>query len=132
MLGLPMYVGELANRLPERPVTKATPFYRKITLRHIKGIAEEDAFKIKGIPESPASDVTLENCEILSKGLIRITHSTFESESTEIKLRDVASLKFSHVRFQSQSNDWRISASGPKTENIAFENCEPDVFKSQR
>ena len=50
MLGLSIWVGNLANRLPAPPVTPLTPFYRDITIRNVAGHAGRHVLKMEGLP----------------------------------------------------------------------------------
>lgn len=133
MLGLPIYVGELANRLPARPLTEQTPFYREITLRELRGTSGRDALKIYGIPESPATGIVFEDCQIRSQGLInlsdttevRIKNSVFQCKTPEIEILDVIDLSLTNVKIESDSTDWKLTVRGPKTEHVTLENCEP-------
>ena len=138
MLGLPIYVGELAQRLPKREVTQQTPYYRKITLRNIQGRTDADAFKIKGIPESPASQITLESIDIQSRGLINlldarevdIKDSVFHSKSDTIRLVDAKGICFENVRFETPQSQVKLDQSGEATRDMVFEDCEPQPSKS--
>lgn len=133
MLGLPIYVGELAKRLPPRELTPATPYYRDITLRQIEGTSEREAFKIIGIPESPATRVRLEQIDIRSRGLINladvkdvtITNSRFESEQGEIRLLDADGVRFEKLDFAGRTQPPTVKYEGPKTREVTFEGCRP-------
>lgn len=133
MLGATMYVGELANRLPVRPITELTPYYRNITLRRFQGECKGDALKVKGIPESPASDITLEQCDIRSNGLIHladvedveIQDSKFYPAKPEILLLDANGVHFKQVHFESARSRLVVKASGNMTKQVTFEQCEP-------
>lgn len=61
MLGSRKWVGELADRLPERPVGKLTPSFRDITLKDVVIENSPALIQAKGLPESPIENVTLEN-----------------------------------------------------------------------
>jgi polygalacturonase len=70
MLGSHKWVGELANRLPAREINRLTPRYKNI---HIKDIVVENAShfaKIRGIPESPLDNLTIENAKVNCKKFI--------------------------------------------------------------
>lgn len=133
MLGAPIYVGELAHRLPPRPLTEQTPFYRDITLRRLEGRCAGDALKIKGIPESPATRISLEQSDIRSRGLIDladvaeilIRDSRFESAIPEIKLLDARGVRFQADRFEVGEATLVLDADGPGTEDVTFEDCQP-------
>ncbi len=57
-----------ADPLPKmtaaQPVTETTPIYRNIRISNLKATCEKSAGIIVGLPESPISDVVLENVEI--------------------------------------------------------------------
>ena len=135
MLGAPMYVGELANRLPKRPVNELTPYYRNITLRRFRGSCEGEALKIKGIPESPASQITLERCDIRSQGLInladvaevRIRDSRFQATKHAILLLDANGVHFERARFETPGSLLAVQSSGANTKDITFDQCKPSI-----
>ncbi|MBD0824583.1 glycoside hydrolase family 28 protein [Aestuariibaculum marinum] len=72
MLGTPAYVGELAERLPARPVNKLTPFYKDITMTNLIIENSTHFLKVYGIPESPLTNLTIDNVDAKSSGLIII------------------------------------------------------------
>lgn len=63
MLGSTMYVGELANRLPVRDITPLTPAYRNITMDQVLIESCREFVLLKGLPESPITDLTLSHIE---------------------------------------------------------------------
>jgi hypothetical protein len=63
MLGSPMYMGELANRLPIRPIVPLTPAYRHFTMNEILVEKCKTLIAATGIPESPVEDVKISNLE---------------------------------------------------------------------
>lgn len=65
MLGSPMYMGELANRLPIRPIVPLTPAYRHFTMNEILVEKCKTLIAATGIPESPVEDVKISNLEAL-------------------------------------------------------------------
>ncbi|MBX3427061.1 MAG: glycoside hydrolase family 28 protein [Pirellulales bacterium] len=73
MLGAPMFVGELAERLPPRPLTPSTPYYRDVTIRGLAGSCQGEFVKVKGIPESPLTRFTVEDATVASRGLLNLT-----------------------------------------------------------
>ncbi|WP_168205245.1 glycoside hydrolase family 28 protein [Bythopirellula goksoeyrii] len=139
MLGATMYVGELANRLPIRPITDLTPYYRNITLRRFQGECKGDALKVKGIPESPASDITLDQCDIRSNGLIHladvedveIQDSQFHAAEPEILLLDANGVHFKRVNFETARSRLVVTASGNKTKSVTFEQCDPQLDRME-
>lgn len=63
MLGSPFYMGELANRLPVRPVTPLTPVFRRITMDQVAIEQCRELILLKGLPESPVEDLTISHLE---------------------------------------------------------------------
>ena len=82
MLGQPIYVGDLAKRLPKLELTSLTPLYRDITIRNIVGVASNTILRAKGIPESPIQGVIIENADLTGPKGISFT------DAEEIILRD--------------------------------------------
>lgn len=72
MLGTPAYVGELADRLPERPVNDLTPFYRNIKISNLIVERGTHFLKILGIPESPMSNLEIDNVDAKTENLMII------------------------------------------------------------
>ncbi|MEQ8848918.1 glycoside hydrolase family 28 protein [Botrimarina sp.] len=111
MIGSPMYVGELGARLPERPLTPATPYYQDITLRDLRGEAGGEAVKIKGLPESPATRVTIEDAHIRSRGFLNladtadltIRDSVLVTEEPTLRLLGTRDVAFENVRVETPS-----------------------------
>ncbi len=107
MLGSRKYVGNLADRLPFRQVTKLTPYYKNI---HIKDIVVENAscfIKAKGIPESPINNVTIENAQVKCKKAffahdihnLTINKIKIESNDTLLTFIDSRNVKMSNLDF---------------------------------
>lgn len=63
MLGSTMYVGELANRLPQREITPLTPIYRNVTMDQVLIERCREFILLKGLPESPVTDLTISHVE---------------------------------------------------------------------
>lgn len=63
MLGSTIYVGELANRLPVREVTPLTPAFRRITMDQVLIESCKELILLKGLPESPVTDLTISHLE---------------------------------------------------------------------
>jgi len=89
MLGTRAYVGELAERLPAKAVNNLTPFYRNI---HISNIIIENGthfLKMIGIPESPITNLTIDNVDATCTNLIFINDAKNVSiKNTNIKTPD--------------------------------------------
>jgi polygalacturonase len=66
LLGSRTYVGELADRLPKREINQLTPVFRNIFMRDVK-IATRGLFiNAKCIPETPLTNVVMENMDVTS------------------------------------------------------------------
>jgi len=63
MLGSAQYVGELANRLPIRDITPLTPAFRNITMDQVLVEQCKELILLKGLPESPVTDLTISHVE---------------------------------------------------------------------
>ncbi len=59
MIGSPFYMGELGERYPERALTPLTPSYRRIAVQDVTVENCETLISIKGIPESPLADMSI-------------------------------------------------------------------------
>ncbi|WP_425399441.1 glycoside hydrolase family 28 protein [Aeoliella sp.] len=136
MIGLPMYVGELGNRLPRREHTRLTPFYRDLTIRDLEGTcATGNALKIKGIPESPASDLLFERLSITGPGLPNLADvadcefvdCTFRAEQPALKFLDAVRVMYENCRLVVADGLPEIEVSGPQSKDIAFSNVTPPL-----
>lgn len=134
MIGLPMYVGELGNRLPRRELTPLTPFYRELTIRDLEGsCATGDALKIKGIPESPASELLFERLSISAPGLPNLADvsgcefldCTFRSSLPPLKLLDASRVRFEQCRLLVEGGRPQIDVAGAESHEIVFSSVEP-------
>lgn len=72
MLGLSMFVGELAERLPVREVNELTPYYKNIFIKDIIIENASNFIKVRGIPESPLDNVIIENVNAKCKSFMNI------------------------------------------------------------
>lgn len=79
MLGSTQYVGELANRLPVRDITPLTPIFRNITMDQVLIEQCKELILLKGLPESPVTDLTISHLE---------AHAT----ERDLKVQDVCGL----------------------------------------
>lgn len=136
MIGSPMYVGALGERLPKRAVTRSTPYYRNVTLSDVVGDAGGDAIKIKGIPESPASDLRLERVRLRSKGFINLADvegmivqdSTFEPADPTLRLLDARGVRFEATEFRvSEGARIGVRLDGPDAQPPVFDDCKPEA-----
>jgi polygalacturonase len=137
MLGSAQYVGELANRLPVRAVNKLTPRYTNITARTIIVEKASQFIKINGIPESPLTNLLIENADIHCKGLfisrdaknITIRNVNVQSGESSMELLDSRNVSFENVRFKVPGNEINITVTGALSDNINFKNCIPQKPK---
>ncbi|ADY50899.1 glycoside hydrolase family 28 [Pseudopedobacter saltans DSM 12145] len=128
MLGSPMHVGKLAERLPALPINSLTPSFKNTSAKDIIVENAKAFVRIEGIPETPMQNFRLENAVIKSKrlftaqdaGNITIKNTTITSEENIIKLLDVNHLKFDKVIFRTPQGEIIKEFSGTKTKNIEF------------
>ncbi len=116
MLGLAMWVGELAERLPLRPTTPLTPYYRNITIRNVLGKTGRHCIQMEGLPESTAKDVLIENIQLECLRGITLT----DGENIELKNIDIT---FTEEPLFNVRDSWNIA-----TENVKMKTpLEPTV-----
>ncbi len=128
MLGSPMHVGKLAQRLPALPINKLTPSFKNTFAKDIIVEKAKAFVRIEGIPETPMANFTLENALINSKKLftahdarqINIKNTKITSQDNVIKLEDVRDLTFDKVTFSNPKGDLIKDFSGPEMKNIQF------------
>ncbi len=133
MLGSRTYVGDLADRLPMRPVNKLTPAFRNVTVRDIIVEGASPFLKITGIPESPFRNFLLENADVQCRQLIRISDASdftfrnvaIKSDDAVLDLLDARHLLFDNVSFAVPGDEIVVKTQGNDTTPIRFENCTP-------
>jgi len=133
MLGSSQYVGDLAKRLPARPINRLTPVYRNITARNIIVERSSQFVKINGIPESPLKNVLIENAIIKSNKLFSaadvdgftVRKAKIEANDSLITLLDTKSLSFENVQFSVPGGEVVVKVSGELSDDISFKNCTP-------
>ena len=131
MLGGRMYVGELADRLPARPINELTPKYKNIQAKDILIEKCDDFVKVSGIPESPLENVQIENVVATCKSLFTahdIVNASFrnmelKSKSNVIKLLDARNITFDNIQFQVPDSIVKTVINGPNSDSIKIENC---------
>jgi hypothetical protein len=137
MLGSATYVGELARRLPALEVNHLTPAYRNITARDIVVERASQLVKVTGIPESPLTNVLIENADVNAKKLIAaadvkgftLRNATVRSDDASINLLDCRDVKFENVRWAVPGGELAVKVDGPLADEIAFKNCVPEKPK---
>ncbi|MDL2230461.1 glycoside hydrolase family 28 protein [Alistipes sp. OttesenSCG-928-L06] len=105
LLGSRTYVGELADRLPKRPINELTPVYRNIFMRDVKINTRELFISAKCIPEVPVTNVVMENMDITSGKLIllrdvqdfTIRNSTIRSKEQNMEILESTNVVFDNV-----------------------------------
>ncbi len=133
MLGSPMHVGKLAERLPALPVNRLTPNFKNTVAKDIIVEKAKAFVRVEGIPESPMENFILENAHINSKRLftahdakdISIKNTFIKSQDSVIKLTDVRNLKFENVEFNVNGGKVFTEIEGELSKNIQFKNTKP-------
>ncbi len=141
MLGSRMYVGELADRLPVRPVNNLTPKYQNI---YVKDIIVEKAryfVKVQGIPESPLNHVTIENCEVTCSNIFYahdLRNAVFRNlkiitPDSVIGLLDSKNILFEDIEINTFADSVSLDIQSKDSESIVFNSCsfnnEPLLYK---
>ncbi|HTN37959.1 MAG TPA: glycoside hydrolase family 28 protein [Arachidicoccus sp.] len=136
MLGSPTYVGDLAKRLPARPVTKRTPVFRNISARNIIVESSSQFIGITGIPESPLKNVRIENAQIKSDKLFKasdvdgltVRNVQIESMDSVLSLLGAKNILFDNVSFQGTGRKLEVKFPGGHPGDLIFKNCQPAQF----
>lgn len=137
MLGGRQYVGELADRLPARPINRLTPVYRNIVAKDILVENANYFLNIKGIPESPVTNLRVENVEINCKSLIKasdldkvqIKNTIIHTKDSLVNILDGRNITFEHVTIDNPGKQIVAQVNGPQTDSIRFINCTPQMPK---
>lgn len=133
MLGSKMYVGELAERLPARPVNRLTPHFSTISAKDIIIEKGRTFVRIDGIPESPLNGLLIENANVNCQNLfigrdaknITIRNAKLVTRDSLISLNDVRGLTFQNVKFVVPGDKVYTNISGPLSDSIKFINTVP-------
>jgi len=105
LLGSRTYVGELADRLPKREINQLTPVYRDIFMRDVKINTNEYFIYAKCIPETPLTNVIMENMDITCGQLILmrdtkdiiLRNSTIRSKDQNMEILEGQNVVFDNV-----------------------------------
>lgn len=130
MLGSVNWLGEIAKRLPIRPVNKLTPKYQNI---HINDIIVENSryfIKAQGIPESPLKNVTIKNVNVKCSNIIDMrdvqnssfSNITITSDKPNIDILDSKDLSFKNISFTNIDNV-ELNIKGDISDSISFKSC---------
>lgn len=112
MLGSAFFMGELASRHPVPQVNRLTPHFRNIFMKDIIVENAEHFIRLSGIPESPAANILIENCDVTCNKLpqftdvdgLTIRNSTITAQdSTSILFVDARNITFDNVKIHTQS-----------------------------
>src|SRR5690606_14653005 len=128
MLGSPVHVGKLAERLPALPINSLTPNFKNTFAKDIIVENAKAFVRIEGIPESPMENFVIENATVNSKKLfnahdaklITVKNSTINTEDHTISLIDVKDLTFKNVYFKTSKGEVVTTVSGEHSDNIHF------------
>lgn len=128
MLGSSAHVGELANRLPKRAVNELTPFYRDISIRNLIIENSTHFLKVLGIPESPMTNLMIDNADITSQNLIilndaqsvTVRNAKITSPDSLISMLDSKDVTFENVDFQVNGGQVVVDVQGEEGEGVRF------------
>ncbi|GAB3355007.1 glycoside hydrolase family 28 protein [Arachidicoccus ginsenosidivorans] len=134
MLGSTVYVGDLAARLPAREIGPLTPAFKNITFKNIQVDSADWFIKLTAIPESPLTNVTMDNMQIHTHNFFKasdvdkfiIKNAAISTKDSLISLLDTRHLLFENVQFKVPGDSLTVDIKGPKSADILFKNCEPD------
>ena len=131
MLGSKTFVGELAVRLPAREITPLTPTYRNITARDIVVESGTQFIKAQGIPETPVSNVLIENVNACTDKLMllqdvdgmTLRNVSIACPDSVVKMVDARGITFEGVHFAVPGGKPVIEAEGELNRQPAFVRC---------
>lgn len=128
MLGSAFFMGELASRHPVPEVDRLTPHFRDIFIKDIIVENAEHFIRLSGIPESPAANIVMGNCEVTCKELpqftdvdgLTIKNSTITAQSDTVLLVDARNITFDNVNIVTNSGDIMYKREGDTKNSILF------------
>ena len=131
MLGEEKHVGDLAKRLPARPITPLTPSFKNITIRDIIVESASYFIDLNGIPETPAENNLIENLVGKTNKLIRMTdvkgftlkNITIQSKDPSIFINDGRDVLFEQAHFLLPGGKVKIKMQGDLTEEPRLIRC---------
>lgn len=133
MLGQPMYVGELAERKPKREINELTPQFRNIFMEDILVEKAETFLKIYGIPETPMTNLQMENVVVEESNELFVAndatnlsfkHIRVNSNDSVMTFLDARNITFEDAEFQVPGNQMFLRKKGSLTENIQFKSVD--------
>ncbi|GGA84002.1 hypothetical protein GCM10008015_26060 [Flavobacterium palustre] len=125
MLGSSGSVGDLADRLPARAINKLTPNFRNITIKDIIIENSSTFIKVFGIPESPVTNLTIENATVNCNELFNahdLQNALFKNISITAKdstlfLLDSKNIIFDRINFKTP-NAPKLDVKGTTSDSI--------------
>lgn len=143
MLGSTGSVGDLANRLPEREINDLTPVYRNITMDNITVENCTHFLKVKGIPESPLTNLSIKNTTIKCTDLIfahdakniKLYNLEVTSSGNQINMLDCQNVIFEKVKIKTPEDKFVFEVQGEKSDSLLFKQClplKPDNWESEQ
>ena len=127
MLGSAFFMGELASRHPVPAVDRLTPHFRDIFIKDIIVENAEHFIRLSGIPESPAANIMMENCDVTCNQLpqftdvdgLTIKNSTITAQDSTILLVDARNITFDKVKINIDG-ELTFKKEGDTTNSILF------------
>ena len=126
MLGTRAYVGNLADRLPAREINELTPFYRNVSVSNI--IIENSTFfmKVIGIPESPLTNLTIDNVNAKCSNLaiihdadnVKISNTEIKTDNAILDILGGKNISFDNVLIKTNAKGFKMPNETIDTNNI--------------
>ena len=118
-------------RLPAREITPLTPTYRNITARDIVVESGTQFIKAQGIPETPVSNVLIENVNACTDKLMllqdvdgmTLRNVSIACPDSLVKMVDARGITFEGVHFAVPGGKPVIEAEGELNRRPAFVRC---------
>ncbi len=138
MLGSHQWVGELADRLPARPVNKLTPKYENIVARDIFVEGSDYFIRARGIPESPIKNLTIEHVDVKCNSVFDVSdmrdalfsNMKIHSTNGNLNILDSKNLRFNNIEFDC-TNEPDLNIEGEFSDSIfveSFTNLRDTIF----
>ncbi|MFG6686717.1 glycoside hydrolase family 28 protein [Mariniflexile sp. HNIBRBA6329] len=137
MLGSRRWIGELADRLPQRKVNELTPIIRNL---HFKDFIVESSNKFINancIPELPVKNVLIENGEVHCNELIPklndvdgflFRNLSIYSKDNSINILDGKNIGFTNVQFNVPYKKLALNLQGQNSSPISFQSESGQVY----
>ena len=136
LLGSYNFVGELANRLPLRPVTKLTPTVRNVCVKNFIVESANCFISARGIPELPISNIQIEDGIVQCENLMPIMHDfenftlrnlSIVSKQNRIHVLEGKKMLMENIKFSLPENKLYLKVEGEQSEDINFKNIHPNI-----